>query len=99
MARLEPSEDSSYDYWLRVSTLEKGQPIVIPVKLADYHKAALTHPETKQPRKLNSSVQLNQHEGAWWLSLSYDEEIAVQTSPDAPIVGIDVGIANFVTTQ
>jgi len=28
-----------------------------------------------------------------------DSEIAVQTAPDAPVVGIDVGIANFITTS
>jgi hypothetical protein len=99
VARLEPSEDSSYDYWLVISTLEKRQTIVIPVKLAPYHKAILIDPETKQARKLNSSVQLNRRDGVWWLTLSYDEEIAVQTPPDAPIVGIDVGITNFVTTS
>jgi transposase len=33
------------------------------------------------------------------LTLSYDETIAVQTEPDAPVIGIDVGIANFVTTS
>jgi transposase len=35
----------------------------------------------------------------WWLTLSYDEETSIQTPPDAPVVGIDVGIANFVTTS
>ena len=34
-----------------------------------------------------------------WLTLSYDEETTIQTLPDAPVVGIDVGIANFVTTS
>src|SRR5207245_7768384 len=38
-------------------------------------------------------------DGAWWLTLSYDEDVPVQTPPDASIVGIDVGIANFVTTS
>jgi transposase len=35
----------------------------------------------------------------WWLTLSYDEEVQVETALDAPVVGIDVGIANFVTTS
>jgi transposase len=99
VVQLEASQDSTYDYWLTISTLEKGQPVAVPVKLAPYHKAALTDPKTGQPRKLNSSVQLNQREGLWWLTLSYDEEVTVQTPPDAPVVGIDVGIANFVTTS
>jgi transposase len=31
--------------------------------------------------------------------LSYDEVITVQTEPTAPVVGVDVGIANFLTTS
>lgn len=99
VVKLERSQDSTYDYWLTLSTLEKGQPIAVPVKLATYHKEALTDPKTGQQRKLNSSVQLNQREGVWWLTLSYDEEISLETLPDAPVVGIDVGIANFLTTS
>src|SRR5260370_17843854 len=53
----------------------------------------------KKGRPINSSVTLNKRDGAWWLTLSYDEEVAVQTPPDAPVVGIDVGIANFITTS
>ncbi|MFL5590477.1 MAG: zinc ribbon domain-containing protein [Ktedonobacteraceae bacterium] len=99
VVKLEESRDSTYDYWLTISTLEKGQPIQVPVKLAAYHKEALTDPKTHEVKKLNSSVQLNQRDGVWWLTLSSDEEVTVQTPPDAPVVGIDVGIANFVTTS
>src|SRR3989440_6467036 len=99
VVKLEPSSDSTYDYWLTISTLSKGQPMLIPVKLAAYHKEHLTDPKTHQARKLNTSVQLNKREGVWWLMLSYDEDVPVQTPPDAPVVGIDVGIANFVTTS
>jgi hypothetical protein len=99
VVKLEGSEDSTYDYWLTISTLEKGQPIAVPVKLAPYHREQLVDPKTQQMRKLNSSVQLNQRDGVWWLTLSYDEEQTMQTPPDAPVVGIDVGIANFVTTS
>jgi len=99
VVKCEPSQDSSFDYWLTISTLAKGQPIAVPVKLATYHKEALTDPKTKQTRKLNSSVQLNKREGVWWLTLSYDEEKTIETAPEAPVVGIDVGITNFVTTS
>jgi putative transposase-like DNA-binding protein len=99
VVKLEASQDSTYDYWLTISTLEKGHPIAVPVKLAPYHKAALTDPKTGQPRKLNSSVQLNKRDGVWWLTLSYDAEQRMHTPAEAPVVGIDVGIANFVTTS
>jgi transposase len=68
-------------------------------KTAPYHKRVLIDPRTKQPRKLNSSVQLNRRKGIWWLTLSYDEEVTQDPVSGAPVVGIDVGIANFVTTS
>ena len=93
VVKLQASKESTFDYWLTLSTLDKGQPIQLPVKLASYHKEALS------ARKINSSVQLNKRDGTWWLTLSYDELISFQTKPDAPVVGIDVGMANFLTTS
>ena len=95
----EEATDSTFDYWLKVSTLDKGHPLLVPVKLADYHIEALTDPKTKQRHPINSSVTLNRRNNAWWLTLSYDEVVVVETKPDAPVIGIDVGIANFVTTS
>lgn len=97
---LEPSYDSTFDYWLQISTLEFRKPLLVPVKLAAYHKDQITDPKTGKARKLNTSVTLNKHEdGGWWLTLSYDEMVPVQTDPDAPVIGVDVGIANFLTTS
>jgi putative transposase-like DNA-binding protein len=93
VVKLERSEDSTFDYWLKISTLEFRKVLVVPVKLADYHHKALAG------KPINTSVQLNKRDDGWWLTLSYDEVVAVQTEPDAPVVGIDVGIANFVTTS
>jgi transposase len=91
--KLEPSEDSSFDYWLKISTLEFRKLLVVPVKLADYHR------KTLKGKTINTSVQLNKRDDGWWLTLSYDELVSVQTEPDAQVIGIDVGIANFVTTS
>jgi len=96
---LERSHTETFDYWLRISTLESYHPLRVPVKLADYHRETLTDPKTKQRRPINTSVTLNKRDGTWWLTLSYDTVIPIQTKPDAPVVGIDVGIANFLTTS
>src|SRR5215469_2231738 len=97
--KLEEASDSTFDYWLKVSTLDKGNPLLIPVKLANYHTEQLTDPHTGKRRTINRSVTLNKQEEDWWLTLTYDETIAVRTKPTAPVVGIDVGIVNFVTTS
>jgi hypothetical protein len=96
---LEPSQDSTFDYWIKISTLEFRKQLLVPVKLADYHKEQITDPKTGKARRLNTSVTLNKRETGWWLTLSYDETVKVQTEPDAPVVGVDVGIANFLTTS
>ena len=93
VAILEPPQDSTFDYWLTISTLEFRKQLPIPVKLADYHREAL------KGKAINSSVTLNKRGDGWWLTLSYDQVVAVHTEPSAPVVGVDVGIANFVTTS
>lgn len=97
--KLEEATDSTFDYWLTISTLAFRQQLKVPVKLADYHKEQLTDPETGKRRKINSSVTLNKRDEGWWLTLTYDETIAVQTKPNAPVIGIDVGISDFLTTS
>jgi Putative transposase DNA-binding domain len=90
---LEPSHDSTFDFWLRISTLEWRKQLLVPVKLAAYHRKAL------EGKTVNTSVTLNKRGDGWWLTLSYDEVVSVQTEPSAPVVGVDVGIANFLTTS
>ncbi len=93
VAVLEPAQDSTFDYWLTISTLTFRKQLLVPVKLAAYHREALSG------KTLNTSVTLNKRGDGWWLTLSYDKEVPVQTPPSAPVVGVDVGIANFLTTS
>jgi len=90
---LGPAQDSTFDYWLKISTLEFRKQVLVPVKLAAYHREAL------KGKTINTSVTLNKRGDEWWLTLSYDKVIPIQTGPSAPVVGVDVGIANFVTTS
>jgi len=90
---LEASQDSTFDYWLKISTLEFRKQLLVPVKLAAYHREAL------KGKTINTSVTLNKRGDGWWLTFSYDKEVPVHTAPSAPVVGVDVGIANFVTTS
>ena len=93
VAVLEPAQDSTFDYWLTISTLEFRKQLLVPVKLAAYHREAL------RGKTINTSVTLNKRDDSWWLTLSYDKVVPIQTGPSAPVVGVDVGIANFVTTS
>src|SRR5436305_8422167 len=102
--------DTGLKRWLLGSVAEKvirHSPIPVLVLREGTGVLAETSPEARRRGKptlskrkeINSSVTLNKRNGVWWLSLSYDEEIAVQTEPSAPVVGIDVGIANVITTS
>lgn len=91
--QLEAAHESSFDYWIRISTLDTGNPIWLPVKLADFHRKKLGQ---HQP---NSSVALERrNNGTWWLTLTFDETIQPK-QPQADPVAIDVGITNFITTS
>jgi Putative transposase DNA-binding domain len=89
--KVEPAEHGCYDFWLRVSTLDKGRPIYLPVKLAAYHQKALGD------LKPNSSVELNRRKGKWWLTLSVDEPLPAVEDVPRGTVGGDVGIRNYLT--
>jgi transposase len=90
---VEKSEDSTFDYWLRISTLDKGNPLRVPVRLSSYQKQAL------QGRTLNTSTTLHKRKGVWWATLSFDQDVPIKTEQGAPIIGVDVGIVNFITTS
>jgi hypothetical protein len=90
---LEPSKDSSFDYWLKISTLEAGQPIRVPIRLARYHRRMLAG------RVPNTSVTLTRKASGWWLTLTIHERVEPTTTDQSPVVGVDVGIAKFLTTS
>lgn len=90
---MEASTDSTFDYWLKISTLEKGSPLLVPVKLADYHRTALAG------QTLHTSTTLNKRPDGWWLTVTYDKVVPVKTENLASIVGVDIGIANFLTSS
>ncbi|HEU4329289.1 MAG TPA: transposase [Roseiflexaceae bacterium] len=90
---LEPAKGTTFDYWLRISTLERGKPILIPITLVDYHRQALAG------QRINTSMTLARKASGWWLTLTVDEHVAPTTTEESPVVGVDVGIANFLTTS
>ena len=93
VALLQPGQGTSFAFWLRVSTLESRQPLFLPVTLSAYHQRCLAG------KRVDSSVTLLRKADGWWLTLTYEEEIPLQTPPDAPVVGVDVGITHFLTTS
>ena len=72
--KIEESDTEEFDYWIRISTLNKAKTIWLPVKLAKYHREKL------KDNLPNSSVSLERsHQGKWTLSITFDE---VHKKPD-----------------
>lgn len=89
---IEPSHSSTFDYWLRISTLDKGHPIRVPINL--YNKAR----EILKEGTLCSSVTLSRQNGQWYATFVVD---IPNSKPKATgrKVGVDIGITNAITTS
>ncbi len=44
-------------------------------------------------------MTLTRKPSGWWLTLTVDEHVSPTTTDESPVVGVDVGIANFLTTS
>jgi hypothetical protein len=93
VALLQSSHDTSFAYWLRISSLESRQTLFLPVQLAAYHERCLAG------KRVDSSVTLMRKADGWWLTLTYEGEVPLQTPPAAPVTGADVGITHFLTAS
>lgn len=89
---IEPSESPAFDYWLRISTLDSGHPIRVPLKL--YTKAR----ETLKEGTLCSGVTLNRQNGRWYATFVVDIP-NTKSEATGRKLGVDIGIANAITTS
>ena len=89
---IEPSRTPHFDFWLRISTLEAGHPVRIPIQL--YARARETL--TKFP-KLCRGVSLHRRDGEWFATF-----VVERKGPKAQasrVVGVDIGMVSMVSTS
>ena len=93
VATLEKSKGGEFDYWIRLSTLTKGKPIMIPIRSYDLFE--------KTKGTLKKIVQLRVKNGK--ITIGFVKEIApkkkrkeVQES-EKKIIGIDAGMTALIT--
>jgi len=89
---IEPSEKPTFDFWLRISTLEAGKPIRVPLIL--YERAKETIAEFS---KLCTGVTLNRREGQWYATFVVERRAKKPKSK--AVIGVDIGMANIVSTS
>lgn len=88
----QPETSSRFDLWLKISTLDKGQPIVVPLNLYDRAQEAMA-----QFPKLCSGVTLNKGDGVWYATLVVEKR--GRKPKKKQVVGVDVGLINIASTS
>jgi len=89
---IEPSRTATFDFWLRISTLEAGKPIRMPVTL--YRRAKETLAEF--PR-LCTGVTLNRRDGQWYATFVVEQRAPKARS--SAVIGVDIGMVSIVSTS
>jgi IS605 OrfB family transposase len=90
---LEKSKDSTFDYWLRISTLQTHKTVRIPIRLHDYAKKVLA----QYPDVCSSVTLVRKTNGTWYLTLFVKVD---QVKPEpTEVIGIDVGMVKLATTS
>jgi hypothetical protein len=89
---IEPSETPEFDFWLRISTLESGNPIRVPLTL--YGRAKETTPQFP---KLCTGVTLNKRNGEWYATFVVERK--GKKAKSSKLVGVDIGMVSIVSTS
>jgi putative transposase len=80
--KIEKSKTNTFDYWIRVSTLEKGKPVFVPVRVHEYFE--------ERKGKLTSIVQITEEEEG--IKIKLVKEIAQKEYEGQGIVALDFGM-------
>jgi len=89
---LEPSETPRFDFWLRISTLNAGAPVRIPLKF--YSKARQAIADFP---KLCTGVTLTKRSDQWYATLVVERKTAKPAT--TTVVGVDIGMKRIVATS
>ncbi len=90
---LEPSHTPTFDFWLRISTLDAGHPVRLPLQL--YRRAKQTIEKYPQ---LCTGVTLNKRDGQWRATLVVERK-GEKPKANKNIIGIDIGMKHIAVTS
>ncbi|GFP24885.1 putative transposase [Candidatus Hakubella thermalkaliphila] len=89
---IEPCHRPRFDFWLRISTLEAGRPVRVPITLYGRARETLT-----QFPNLCTGVTLNKRDGQWYATFVVERR-GPKAWPSA-VVGVDIGMVSIVSTS
>jgi len=90
--KIEKAGASTFDYWARMATLNKGHPVLLPIKSYDYAKGYFDN------WKLINGGRLKQEGSNWFLILTFEKETQPKKK-EGEIIGIDIGIKKLMATS
>jgi putative transposase len=96
-AKLREAEGATaFDLWVRLSTLERGQPIEIPLRAHDYFRG--------RPGTRKQTIQVNEHDGRLFFGVVTDmsdacEEQKARYQPRCEEIGLDYGLRTLFATD
>lgn len=93
VVKLEKSDTPTFDFWLKISTVEKGEPVRVPLTLYQRAKEVIA-----QYPKLCTGVTLNKRDGGWYATLVV-EKSSKKPKARKEVTGIDIGMAAMGTTS
>lgn len=91
LIKIELSSTNTFDYWLRIATLEKRKPVRIPIKIHQYGKNVL------ETGKLCSGVTLKFENDQWYATFVVEANQQKEKA-HGDHIGVDIGIRNLLTT-
>lgn len=89
---MKKTEHSSFDFWVKIATLNKRHPILIPIKSYSYAN------EYFKKWELVNGGQIQKQGNQWFLLLSFKKQ-APKMKETGDTIGIDVGIKKLIVTS
>jgi len=80
---------NSFDYWIKVATLNKGKPILLPIKSYNYAKQYF------EDWNLVRGGRLTRNDKGWFLILTFERNIPTKKE-EGKNIGIDIGIKKLI---
>lgn len=90
--KIEKAKASTFDYWVKMATLNKGYPVLIPIKSYDYANQYFDN------WKLVNGGRIKLENNKWFLLLTFEKETPSKKNKGKAI-GIDIGIKKLIVTS
>lgn len=90
--KIEKAKNTSFDYWVKIATLDKGHPVLIPIKSYNYANDYFNNCH------LINGGRIKPENNKWSLILSFEKKNPHKRKK-GKTVGIDIGYRKLLTTS